>query len=187
MPCPAMAGAALATWFGQPATERAEMETGGRLTARRRGFPGRPASTAGANTPGPGRVPALWPGTGHHTERAGRTDRPNSASYPRCRRHAQSTVHEAAVCALLQTRIDYQAWQGASRLRGLPGICCMPRVISLQPGDTERPVPAPSRDRSGDSWCRSRRRIREIRDDEHDRARAKRSDQEAATNGRRTG
>ena|SRR6266704_3485192 len=47
-----MAGAALATWFGQPVTERAGMETGGGLTARLREFPGRPASTAGANTPG---------------------------------------------------------------------------------------------------------------------------------------
>ena len=39
----------------------------------------------------------------------------------------------------------------------------------------------------GDSWCRPPRRIREIRDDENDRAPAKRSDQEAATNGRRAG
>jgi alkylhydroperoxidase/carboxymuconolactone decarboxylase family protein YurZ len=37
-------------------------------------------------------------------------------------------------------------------------------VIPPQPGDTERPVPALSRDRSGDSWCRSRRTIREIRE-----------------------
>jgi len=32
---------------------------------------------------------------------------------------------------------------------GLPSICCMPMVISPQPGDTERPVPGPSRSRSG--------------------------------------
>jgi hypothetical protein len=37
------------------------METGGRLTAWLRECPGRPASTAGANTPGPGRVPAPAP------------------------------------------------------------------------------------------------------------------------------
>jgi hypothetical protein len=70
---------------------------------------------------------------------------------------------------------------------GLPNICCMPMVMSPQPGGIERSVPAPSRSRSGDSWCRSRRSIGEIRDDEHDRARAKRSDQEAAANGRRAG
>jgi hypothetical protein len=70
---------------------------------------------------------------------------------------------------------------------GLLNICCRPMVISPRPRDTERQVPALSRSRSGDSWRRSRRRIREIRDDEHDRARAKRSDQEAAANGRRAG
>jgi hypothetical protein len=70
---------------------------------------------------------------------------------------------------------------------GLPSICCMPMVISPQPGTPNDQFRRCRAVAPGDSWCRSRRRNREIRDDEHDRTRAKRSDQEAATNGRRAG
>jgi len=55
---------------------------------------------------------------------------------------------------------------------GLPGICCMPMVISPQPGTPNDQFRGRRAVAPGDSWCRSRRRIREIRDDENDHARA---------------
>jgi hypothetical protein len=49
---------------------------------------------------------------------------------------------------LLQTRTDYEAWQGASRLRAAEYFLYADGDFAAT-GDTERPVPAPSRSRSG--------------------------------------
>jgi hypothetical protein len=54
----------------------------------------------------------------------------------------------AAVCALLQTRTDCEGWQGASRLRAA-GYLIYADGDFAATGDTERPVPGPSRSRSG--------------------------------------
>src|SRR2546430_17187696 len=70
MPCPAMVGAALATWFGQPVTERAGMETGGRLAARLREFPGSASEYGWGENPG------------HHAYPAGRTGNPTLRPIP---------------------------------------------------------------------------------------------------------
>ncbi len=69
------------------------METGGPLTARLREFPGSASGYGWREHPGSGRVPAparhpITKLTGPRSHRS-----PNSASYPRCRRHTQSTVH----------------------------------------------------------------------------------------------
>lgn len=70
MPRPATAGAALATWPGQPVTERAGK--GNRWHANcpaARISPARPAGTAGANTPAPGARACPGPASGHHADR----------------------------------------------------------------------------------------------------------------------
>jgi hypothetical protein len=53
----------------------------------------------------------------------------------------------AAVCAA-PARTDYEGWQGASRLRVAEYLLCADDDFAAT-GDTERPVPAPSRSCSG--------------------------------------
>jgi hypothetical protein len=71
------------------------METGGTPTARLREFPGSGSEYGWREHPGPGRGARARPGpaSGHHTDQARSHGSPNSASYLRCRHHAQPTVH----------------------------------------------------------------------------------------------
>jgi hypothetical protein len=94
MPRPAMAGGC-ARYSGLASLSRDArgMETGGTLTARLRPFFPLSQRVRLAGTPRAGARARPGQASGHHADRALSHRSPNSASYPRCRRHAQSTVH----------------------------------------------------------------------------------------------
>ena len=78
-----------------------------------------------------------------------RSRRPDQYGWPPARpRTTGRQPITAAVCALLQTRTDYEAWQGASWLRAAEYLLYADGDFTAT-GDTERPVSGPSRGHSG--------------------------------------
>ena len=109
------------------------METGGTLTARLREFPGRPASTADANTLGRGAC-TPGPASGHHTDQARSHRSPNSASYPRCRHHAQPTVHIGGIVRSAEYRVPITRREQDRQVAEFPAECVL----------MDHPAPGPS-------------------------------------------